>query len=367
MTTGRIGLLAAAVLAWHAAASAVPTTTTKVLGVVAHYADTTPRPRSPETLRTILRRVGDFFVEGSGGTHGLDAQVRPEPLALPQQRPAGKCRLPDRGRLSAALRDAGISLAGYDALVLVVPPSAQGCPGGVQTAFGHREADGSARTVPLAVAWSLTERYVAHEVLHTRGLGHANALRCRKVSLAADCKVREYGNSWDLLGFDAGSFQMISAPMRAALGWTKVSTHDAGQATYTIAAASRPDGQPTAVAVRLPFAGDAEMRVRQPLTLWIEYRAPFGFDARMSRFENFAAGAMLNLTGAWQRSGRGGPGAAVSCPASAPCLLDMTPETPGFGDAGLAVGRSWTEPFTGTRITVESRTETSLTVSVSVP
>jgi hypothetical protein len=45
----------------------------------------------------------------------------------------------------------------------------------------------------------------------------------------------------------------------------------------------------------------------------------------------------------------------------------MNPQTSSFDDAGLAVGQSWTEPFTGTRITVESHTETTLTVSVSTP
>ena len=189
--------------------------------------------------------------------------------------------------------------------------------------------------------------------LHTHGLGHAKSLRCRKLALAAGCRTREYGNTWDLMGHDGGNFQMMSAPLRASVGWTQAIVHGAGDATYTIAAATRPEGLPTAVQVRLPFAGNESMKLRQPLALWIEYRAPFGFDSRMSRFENFAAGAMVNLTGSWQH-GSGAKARSVDCPQRAPCLLDMTPETPGFGDAGLAVGRTWTEPFTGTRITVLS-------------
>jgi hypothetical protein len=248
-----------------------------------------------------------------------------------------------------------------------MPRSRLRCPGGVQTAFRHPRGDGTLRRVPLAVSWSLTERYVAHEILHTHGLGHANSLRCRDSALAANCKLREYGNFWDLMGFDGGNVQMISAPMRAFMGWTQPVLHGSGPATYTMAAATRLEGNmPTAVQVRLPFTGNDSVRVLQPLTLWIEYRAPFGSDSRMRRFENFAAGAMVNLTGSWVYDS-GKQAHRVDCPQSSPCLLDMTPETGSFGDAGLAVGQSWTEPFSGTRVAVESRTGKTLTVSVSGP
>jgi hypothetical protein len=45
----------------------------------------------------------------------------------------------------------------------------------------------------------------------------------------------------------------------------------------------------------------------------------------------------------------------------------MTPQTGTFNDAGLVVGQTWTEPLTGTQITVDSRTETTLTVTVVAP
>jgi hypothetical protein len=84
------------------------------------------------------------------------------------------------------------------------------------------------------------------------------------------------------------------------------------------------------------------------------------------RFVNFATGAMLNVTGVWQRKGDRA-GRMVSCPVTSPCLVDTVPETGKFHDAGLVVGRTWTEPFSGTQVTVESRTETTLTFTVSVP
>ena len=353
--------LIAVVLLAHASPSQAGQTT-KVYGIAVSYADTRPFKRGPETLQKILRKVRDFYAEGSGGMHEFVGEVHPTPLELPQGRPAGKCQLPAPASVSAALREAGVNLDGYHALVLVAPPSELGCPGGVQTILHHREADGSTRRIPLAVSWSLTDRYIAHEIVHTHGVGHANALACRGASLAINCKTREYGNAWDLMGQDGGGLRMISAPLRAHMGWPGAIVHGSGSATYTIGAATRPGSLPSAVQVRLPIAGNDPMTVRQPLSLWIEYRAPHGFDQRMA---SFATGAMVNLTGTWQGI-VGNTVRTLACPQTAPCLLDTSPQTATFADAGLAVGQTWTEPFTGTRITVESRTEATLTVSVSV-
>jgi hypothetical protein len=308
-----------------------------------------------------------FYAEGSVGTHEFVGDVHPVTLELAQTRPVGKCRLPDGSVLSAALRDAGISLDGYHALALVVPASTSGCTGGLQTTFVHREVDGTARAVPLAASWSLTDRFVAHEIVHTHGIGHANTLVCRGTTLAPDCRIVEYGNVWDLMG--NGKLQMLSAPLRTRMGWIEPAVHASGSGSHTIGAATRqPVGLPTAVQVRLPFTGNGAMKVLQPLSLWIEYRAPFGFDRAMAspRYANFANGAMVNLTGSWQAI-VGKAVRTVNCPLHSPCLLDMTPQTGTFNDAGLVVGQTWTEPLTGTQITVDSRTETTLTVTVVAP
>ncbi|MBI3154352.1 MAG: hypothetical protein HYZ20_02990 [Burkholderiales bacterium] len=359
-------LLAPALVAGAAVAAQAAPAVTRVYGVVASYGDKRANPRGPATLAKILRSVHAFYDQGSGGRHEFVAKVHPQVLALAQPRPDGSCRLPDPGVLSAALRDAGIDLATYDALALVVPASRDGCKGGVQTAFVHRDASGRARRVPLAVSWSLTDRFVAHEILHTHGLGHAKALVCRGASLGADCTPREYGNVWDLMG--NGSFQMLSAPLRTLMGWAVPVLHASGRASYTLGAPTRPGGLPTAVQVPLAFTGNDLVTVTQPLQLWIEYRPPIGFDKRMASpsLVNFATGAMVNITGAWQ--GRVGRAVrTVACPVASPCLVDTTPETGSFKDAGLAPGRTWTEPFTGIQVTVRSSGEETLEVNVALP
>lgn len=340
--------------------------TTRVFALVATYADTKGNARDPAKLNKVLQDVRAFYAQGSGGAHEFVGVVHPRPVELAQTRPQGKCRLPDGNVLSAALRDAGISLTRYHALTLVVPASANGCKGGLQTAFLHQDTDESVRRVPLAVSWSMTDRFIAHEIVHTQGIGHAKTLVCRGATLAPGCRTEEYGNVWDLMG--NGKFQMLSAPLRVRMGWIEPVMHGSGTASYTIGAATRPGGLPTAVQVRVPLTGNDAMRVLQPLSLWIEYRAPFGFDRAMAspRFANFANGAMVNLTGSWQAT-VGKTVRTVSCPLHSPCLLDMTPTTGTFSDAGLASGQTWTEPFTGTQITVDSRTESTLTVTVAVP
>lgn len=366
LSAGSQLLLACMVTVEAGATAQAATPSTRVYAAVASYTDTEGPPKATAALQNILRKVQAFYAEGSGGQHAFVGEIHPMPLELPQARPEGKCTLPDPSALSTALIGAGVSLKPYHALALVVPASAQGCNGGVQTFFRHREADGSVRSIPLAVLWSLTDRFIAHGIVHTHGVGHAKALVCPKASLAAHCTTKEYGNAWDLMG--NGSFQMLSAPLRVHMGWTEPVVHHGGAAVYTIGAATRVGGLPTAVQVPLPFNGDEAVKVQQPLSLWIEYRPPLGFDQRMgsTRFANFANGAMLNVTGAWQgkvaRSGQ-----TVSCPATSPCLIDSTPDTSSHKDAGVVVGRTWTEPFSGTQVTVESRTETTLTFSVSVP
>ncbi|NWG74287.1 MAG: hypothetical protein HXY24_06720 [Rubrivivax sp.] len=357
---GVLGLFAAV---GHAEAQ--PARSTQVLGVVAAYTDASRGVGGPAQLRKVLLALRAFYAEGSGGAHEFVGDVHPGIVQLAQARPVGKCRLPDGSVLSAALRDAGIGLEHYHALALVVPASTGGCNGGLQTTFLHREADGTTRRVPLAVSWSMTDRFIAHEIVHTHGIGHAKTLVCPGASVAAACKTGEYGNVWDLMG--NGKFQMLSAPLRTRMGWIEPVIHPGGQATYTIGAATRPDDLPTAVQVRLPFSGNDAVKVLQPLSLWVEYRAPFGFDKPMGspRF-NFAQGAMVNLTGSWQTT-TGRSSRLVSCPSASPCLLDMTPQTPKFKDAALLVGQTFTEPFSGTRLRVESRSETTLTFTVTVP
>ncbi len=360
-----VTVAATAALLVGVGAQAQPVQSTRVYAASAHYADTHADSGSLLKLSKVLRAVRDFYAEGSGGTHEFVGDLHPHPLQLAQSRPQGKCRLPDAAVLSAALRDAGVSLSGYHALALVVSASTGGCKGGVQTSFLHREVDGTTRRVPLAVSWSMTDRFIAHEIVHTHGIGHAQALVCRGATVAAQCRTEGYGNIWDLMG--NGSFGMLSAPLRTRMGWTEPVVHSLGHATYTVGAVTRPGGLPTAVQVQLPFTGNDAVRVLQPLSLWVEYRAPFGFDQRMAspRF-NFAEGAMVNVTGSW-RAMAGRNVRPVSCPSHSPCLLDMTPQTGKFHDAALTVGQTFTEPFTGTRITVDSRTETSLTFSVTVP
>jgi hypothetical protein len=358
-------LLALAAATLPALAHAQPARTVEVLGVVARYADTEVSPRGPEKLDRLIGATAEFYEEGSGGAYAIRGTTLPRVLAIEQPRPEGRCGLPRLDLLAAALSREGVDLGRYQRMVLFVPESAAGCNGGrAFTATFRRGAE--VLRMPLAITFSLTERFVIHEYGHGDGLGHAQSVDCGADVIGARCRIREYGNVWDTMG--NGYVQTYQAAFRAHLGWTRPVVHASGTATYQIGPAYRPGELPNAIEVPLPPPKPGTIAVRAPMSLWIEWRAPHGFDARMKadRFAAFRDGAMVNLVGRWSAPA-GGRAAVYDCPRLQPCLLDMTPGDGRHDNGGLEAGRSWTDPNTGVSIVVGARGDSSLTVTVSVP
>lgn len=351
--------------------AAAQSRSTHVIGIVAGYTDTKWSTNAPSALDAILFRRSDslraYFAEGSGGAHLVSGSVHSQVLTIPQLRPSGRCGQPGQAQLAAVIRDAGIDLAKYTTLVLVVSSSAGGCPGGIAYSLTYAKADGSVARIRVAQAYSLTARFILHEVGHTEGLGHAKAIRCGAAPLGPVCRHAEYGNIWDTQG--NGAIQTYQAAFRARLGWVRPIRHAAGLATYTIGPAYAPGSLPNAIELVLPPpAPAASIEVVSPISLWIEYRAPFGFDSRMAdgRLAGLREGAFINATGSWHAKG-GGRAPRNDCDGGQACLLDMTPGDGNFRNAALAVGKTWTDEATGTSISVDARTDTTLTVTLSIP
>ncbi len=344
---------------------AQPTRTVEVLGVVARYADTEVSARAPERLDRLIDGIAEFYKEGSGGAYAIRGTTLPRVLAIEQPRPAGRCVLPRLDLLAAALSAQGVELGRYQRMVLVVPTSAAGCTGGrALTATFRRGAE--VVRMPLAITFSLTDRFVIHEYGHGDGLGHAQSVDCGADVIGPRCRIRAYGNVWDTMG--NGYVQTYQAAFRAYLGWTRPIVHASGTATYELGPAYRPGELPNAIEVQLPAPKPGSIVALAPMSLWIEWRAPRGFDARMKadRFATFRDGAMVNLVGRWSAPA-GGRATVHDCPRLQPCLLDMTPGDGRHDNGGLEAGRSWTDPNTGVSVAVGARGESSLTVTVSVP
>ena len=334
----------------------------EVLAIAAQYSDAQLAARAPETLARLMQRTADFYAEGSGGRYVVRATTHPVVLTLPQPRPEGRCALPSPQQLGAAIGDAGIDLARFERLMLIVPASAGGCNGGRATTFTYRR-DGSLIRMPIGISFSLTDRFVIHEYGHGDGLGHAQSVDCGDQVIGPRCAIRTYGNVWDTMG--NGYVQTYQAAFRAHLGWVQPIVHASGTATYTIGPAYTPGSLPGAIELRMPAPKPDTIRALAPMSLWIEWRAPRGFDSRMARFESFANGVMVNVTGRWTAAS--GKGKVYDCPRLQPCLLDMTPGDRRHQNGGLEVGQSWTDPNTGVSIRVDARTDTSMTLTVSVP
>lgn len=338
------------------------THTVPVLGVVAAYTDKTWSATAPAKLQRLLQQTDAFYSEGSGGRHRLAITTHPAVLTIDQPRPLRRCAAPDPELLGQAMTRAGIDLVRYEKIVLVVPASAQGCNGGVATWFSHSR-NGKGMRLPVAISWSLTDRFVMHEYGHTDGLGHATSISCGSVVIGKRCTIKTYGNVWDAMG--NGSTQTFNVVFRSHLAWIDPIVHTTGTATYQVGPAYAPGPLPSGIEVRLPSPRPNTITVEQPMSLWIEWRKPMGFDSGAAR-TNFQAGAMINVTGQWS-----GVIDAVtyhqSCVGTNPCLLDMTPGDSNHRNGGLEVGKEWIDENTGVLVRVSARSETSLTVTVSIP
>lgn len=363
-----IVMLFAALLAFSAQAAEY-----KVLGVVAGYTNATWSATTWKTLDKILftgytQSVKLFVEQGSLGADKVSGVTMPKVLTVPQTQPIGKCLWPNASLLTDQIKTAGYYLEDYDVLALVMRASSSGCNGGIATRFPYKKRDGTQAYVWVALSWSANVSTMAHEFIHTRnGVGHAKTIKCGTVPLGPQCGTTEYGNPTDIMG--AKVWQLPIAPMRKSLGWTTPIVHKSGRATYTIGAAAAPGLLPSSIRVYPGPVINPRARVITQPQFWIEYRAPIGLDIRMadSRFISFADGAMLNVTGAWQYIRNDGTWSNyVTCGAgeATGCLMDMTPGDGLTYNRALLVGKSWTDPLTGTQIIVNSRTDTTLTVTV---
>jgi hypothetical protein len=180
---------------------------------------------------------------------------------------------------------------------------------------------------------------VVQELGHTLQLGHGLALRCRDdsnniVPLSNKCVIVRYGDPFNAMGSGEGSFSGIQ---QYVLGWLtgRVATASAETAQYSLAPIE--SAATTLQVLKVPD-GDG--------TLWIEYRRPIGVDSRM-----LPGTEGVQIRRQMPRQGYKS------------ILLDMTP-TDDFWDARLAVGQSFTSPYTKVRITVESATEVAATLTL---
>jgi len=181
---------------------------------------------------------------------------------------------------------------------------------------------------------------LAHEIGHTFGLYHSHLLACHPRVVDGTCTVQEYGDAIDVMGGN-GHF---NAFQKERLGWLGLGsspplTTVGASGTYTIDPYEFPGTGPKAL--KIPRGSNGQF-------LYVELRRNQGVDADLYR-----SGVFVHL-------------GTVSDPNSS-LLLDMVPETLTIvGDALLDVGKSFTDPLTGTTLTTISVSDTSATIVVGM-
>lgn len=190
---------------------------------------------------------------------------------------------------------------------------------------------------------SMNLRVVAHELGHNYTVHHASAESCTsngvRVTLSSTCTSSEYGDPFTVMG--SASTRMHHNWHRAQLGFT-----DAGQTITTSGDYQLVPADATTGARLLRIA-------RSDGTYYqLEFRQPTGIFDNFSASDPAVTGVTIRIAPA--------PNVIVQSQ-----LLDTTPQTTSFNDAPLAVGQTFTDPFTGMQITTKSVSAAGAVVGVS--
>ena len=196
-----------------------------------------------------------------------------------------------------------------------------------------------------------------HELGHTLGSAHANAIICEilrdspprvegvTLSTPENCHLRPYGDLYDTMGFGGGDY---SAQFQSERGWLTPLTLEGGYYKRTVLL------RPLTGTVR----GERAVRLRDSgATYWLEYRAPIGLDAPglNADMKTVTPGVVVHRQGPTEFAWAG--------PSSE--LIDMTPESFDFGDSALTLGRTWANPIGAMRISIDAISEAGATVTIA--
>lgn len=252
-----------------------------------------------------------------------------------------------------AAADADIDFRNYNRLFIIFP-NPGGCSWAGISNVGCSSFTSADGTVPASSTWMLAQyftgvdnavRLAAHEGGHALGLMHARSRRFTGEPLAAPGTagtISEYGDILSAMGsWNLGHYNV---EQKIRLGWLSSANVQQVQSagTYTLRPLEMPAGGVQALQVARGGSSNA--------WLWLEYRQPLGsYDTTLN--PQVFTGALIH----YRDSSTG----------SYTDLLDFTPATTSFGDAALAAGSTWQDPYTGLSISPASPSSSGLTVNIS--
>jgi hypothetical protein len=291
--------------------------------------------------------TGDVF-----GPFVLDADYVKQPVAV----------------RAAAVRAATghVDLTKFNRLVLVVPQSSTGLPSGGMATYGSE-------SIPLYPSGTMTAsttwlgdassgsvaallHAASHEMGHNLGLAHSRAADFGDEPLgppgqlpAPWDQLRDYGDGFSNMARDMGHW---TAPQKSALGWLRNEVDMKNVET-------------NGTFVLLPYedagSGLKALRVRRgsgnDAWLWLEYRHPDPGTYDSDLPSSALNAALIHYEDAGWRDTQ----------THSNLLRFNTDDARGlfFGNAPLAAGSSWTDPYSNLAITLDSNVASGLQVTVS--
>lgn len=184
---------------------------------------------------------------------------------------------------------------------------------------------------------------IGHELGHNLGLNHSHSKICWPYTLhASSCATAEYGNGFDVMG-DSRSWGHFNSAQKYSLGWLSESDSSlvtaASSGTYTLSPLETP-------------GGTKALRIKSSVNDWIyfEYRQAIGFDATILTGNSNITSGLLGHHALGSHT----------------YLLDMRPDVKDMGRPAMPVGKSYTDPFSGIKVTLKWANATNAGVEVVV-
>ena len=257
----------------------------------------------------------------------------------------------------AAALAGGANLSNYSRVFLVFPDTLNcGWAGFASNACGISSSSGNfnASVAYLAARYAAlranTVSLASHEIGHNFGLLHSGIITAAGADVLGSVSspgtmYDQNGDYWSSMGeIVLGTYP---SPQKAeVLGWlAPISNYATIQSggTYTLQPLETSPAGLQALKVQRGTGNNA--------WLWIEYRQPVNnYDSTLSA-QPFS-GALIHYEDANTQTGH-------------TYLPNFTPSDTTWNSPALAVGQTWTDPYSNVSISVQSATSTGLTVSVS--